>query len=75
MPIYYAPIPQGTTLLVPRGFFKLIRFSKQENGLPVALEQEFEASDLEVKLKFCWRQKIELGPGPIIRFQYDVPSL
>lgn len=72
IPAYYAPIPQGAALLVPRESLKLIRFSKQENGLPVKLGIEFEATELKATLKFCWRQKIELGPTPIIRLKYDV---
>ena len=74
IPVYNAPIRQGEILLVPRKTLKLIRFSKQENGLPVRLEIESESNDLKVKLKFCWKQKIELGPGSIIRLEYGVTT-
>jgi hypothetical protein len=75
IPVCHAPVPSGSSYLVPLNIFKKLLFTKYNNELPIKTATESTENPAFVNLVLHWAQKVEIDESlTVIRLQYQADN-
>jgi hypothetical protein len=75
IPVCQAPVPSGSSYLVPLNIFKKLSFTKYNNELPIKTSTESTENPALVNLVLHWAQKVEIDKSlTVICLQYQADN-